>query len=64
VWLARGIVQESRVHFRCTSYDIRGGRSDTAAGVPPSPSPWAGARLSPFGTSATVWHIVPYPDDG
>jgi hypothetical protein len=25
--------------------------------------PWGGVRLSPLGTSATVWSIVPAPDD-
>jgi hypothetical protein len=25
--------------------------------------PWGGVRLSPFGTSATIWPIVPAPDD-
>jgi hypothetical protein len=24
---------------------------------------WGGMRLSPFATSATIWHIVPAPDD-
>jgi hypothetical protein len=24
---------------------------------------WGGVRLSPLGTSATVWPIVPAPDD-
>jgi hypothetical protein len=26
--------------------------------------PWSGVRLSPLGTPATIWHIVPAPDDG
>jgi hypothetical protein len=24
---------------------------------------WGGVRLSPLGTSATIWPIVPAPDD-
>jgi hypothetical protein len=24
---------------------------------------WGGVRMSPLGTSATNWHIVPVPDD-
>jgi hypothetical protein len=24
---------------------------------------WSGVRLRPFGTSATIWPIVPAPDD-
>jgi hypothetical protein len=25
---------------------------------------WGGVKLSPLGTSATIWPIVPAPDDG